>query len=130
MSEEEQNLEGIPAIFYAGLWQTREMGFLKRILNECKIYDTFKIMMFADDWKPGALIILDGKIGDFKIISLESIEGVEYDCALIGTVGPVIKYLEGNVILKGFWHLLTRKTKLKKKMKLLKFAKVMMRCAI
>ena len=130
MSENELNLEGIPALFYTAFWQTREMGFLKRILNDCKIHDTLKIMMFAEDWKPGVIIILDGKVGDFEIIPLESMEGVEYDGAIIGTIAPIIKYLEGNILLKGFWHLLTRKTKLKKKRKLLKFAKVLLRCAI
>ena len=130
MTEKDVYLEGIPAVIYLGFWQTREMGFLKQILNECKIYDELKILFFADDWKPGALITLDGKNGDFTIVPVDSIEGVEYDGAIIGKIGPIIKYLEGNILLKGFWHLITRKTKLKKKGKLLKFAKVLLRCAL
>jgi len=127
MSGEEDYLEGIPAIFYAALWQTREMGFLKQILNDCKIDEEFKVLFFAEDYKPGALIILDGARGDFTILSLDSYEETEYDAAVIGKISPIIKYLEGNVILNGFWHLITRKTKLKKKRKLLRFAKLLMR---
>jgi len=130
MTEAEEYLEGAPALFYAALWQTREMGFLKQILNDCKVYDKFKVLMFPEDYKPGALIVLDGELGDFKIIPVDSYEGVEYDAAVIGKIGPVIKFMEGNILLKGFWHLLTRKVKLKKKRKLLKFGKILMRCAI
>ena len=31
-------LEGVPALAYAILWQTREPGFLKEILNKVKKY--------------------------------------------------------------------------------------------
>ncbi|MHA1292677.1 MAG: hypothetical protein ACTSQJ_08440 [Promethearchaeota archaeon] len=124
-----EQLEGLPAIFYATLWQTREMGFLKKILNDLKIKH-LRILFFFKDYIPGALITLDGELGEYFIEPIYSIENVEYDGAIIGNMKPIIDSFEGNIILRGIRNLITSKVKLKGKMKLLKFGKLLMRCAI
>lgn len=129
MSEKNIKIEGLPALVYTALWQTREMGFLKKITTDLKIKH-LSIMFFFKDYKPGALLEIDGVKGDYKVTAIDSSEGINYDGAIIGLLGPVVKTLEGNVLLKGFKVLFTRKIVLKGKMKLLKFGKLLLRCAI
>ena len=45
MSECENKIEGLPALIYSTLWQTREMGILKKILIDLKI-NKLRIMFF------------------------------------------------------------------------------------
>ena len=129
MSLSQDKLEGIPAMMYSVFWQTREMGFLKKILEDRKV-DRLRILFFFTDYKPGGLITFDGNEGDFSVEPIESLENIGYDGAIIGKLRPVIKSLEGNVILRGIWNLISRKVKLKGKLKLYKFLRVLMRCAI
>ena len=128
MSEEEPQLEGVPAVLYTALWQAREMGFLKTILDELKI-EKMRILFFFEDYKPGGLISIDGIKGDYEVVAVDDIEGIEYDGAVIGRVKQFYHLVnEGNLILKGLWILLTRKLKLKGKGKLLKFLRLVLRC--
>ena len=129
MEETKDNLEGLPAVFYAAFWQTREMGFLKKILEETKI-DMLKILFYFYDYKPGALITLNGKLGYFFVNPVDSLDNVEYDGAVIGKLKPVIDSLEGHILFKSLWNGITRKVKLKSPLKLLKFLRVLKRCAI
>lgn len=129
MSEQDQQLEGVPAIIYAAFWQTREMGFLKKLLMHFKV-TTLRIVIFFEDYQPGALIRLDGTEGDFRIEPITSLDSVEHDGAIIGKLGPVIKSLEKHLIWRNFKNMITGKVKLKGKLKLYKFAKILMRCAI
>ena len=121
-------IEGIPALIYSAFWQTREMGFLKRILNELNIA-SLKIAFFFKDYLPGAFIEFDGVNGDFKVTAINSLDGVKYDGAIIGKLGPVIKTLEGAFLLKGFYVIFTRRIRFKGIMNLLKFYKIFTRCA-
>ncbi|MGQ4875588.1 MAG: hypothetical protein ACP6IY_16085 [Promethearchaeia archaeon] len=127
----EQELVNLPAIFYSLFWQTRELGFFGKIMKELGI-DKLNVLIFFKDYSPGALISLDGINGDFKITQIDSLEdkNIDYDCAIIGRFRPIIKSLEGHFLLKNFWNLLSGKIKLKGKLKLLKFAKIIGRCAI
>jgi len=128
MSDTKSQLEGIPAVLYTPLWQARELGFLKTVLEELKI-QTLKILIYAEDYHPGGLVIIDGEKGDFEVKSIESPEGVEYDGAIIGTIKPFALLLnESHLIIKGLWFLLKGKLKLKGKRKLWKFLKLLLRC--
>ncbi len=129
MEIKDDNLEGLPAVLYAGFWQTQEMGHLKRILNELKI-KSLKILIYFFDYKPGALISFDGETGTFSIDTIDSIEGVKYDGAIIGKLGPIIKSFQGHLILKNFANLISGKIKFKGIGSLLKFLKLVSRCAI
>ena len=121
-------MEGACAVAYTALWQTRELGFLKRILTELKI-KKLKILLYFEEYG-GALVTLDGELGDFTIEPVDSPEGVEYDGAIIGKLEPVIKTMEGNIILRGLWAWISGKVKLKGKLKLWKFAKVLLKGAL
>lgn len=129
MNETSEKLVNVPAMFYSLFWQTRELGFFKRILEECKV-QKLSLMVFFHDYQPGALITLDQELGDFTITPVHSIDEFKYDCAIIGNLRPVIKSFEGNFLLKNFWNMLSRKVKLKGIGNLLKFGKVVLRCAI
>ena len=129
MSSEDSDLEGACAVAYTALWQTRELGFLKQILTELKI-TKLKILLYFEEYKPGALVTLDGEVGDFTIEPVDSPERVEYDGAIIGKLEPLIKSMEGNIILRGLWAWISGKVKLKGKLKLLKFAKILLRGAL
>jgi len=129
MSEDKKDLEGVCALAYTALWQTRELGFLKQILTSLNIKQ-LKILFYLEEYLPGALITLDGEAGDFKIEPVNSPDDVEYDGAIIGKIAPLIKALEGNVVIKGLWILLSRKVKLKGKRNLLKFGRVILRGAV
>jgi hypothetical protein len=128
MSEKYPQLEGIPVVLYTALWQVREMGFLKTILDELKI-KKLRILLFVEDYKPGALISIDGDKGDYEVIPVDDIEGIEYDGAIIGRAKPFYHLInERHLIRKAFWILLTRKIILKGKRKLWKFLRLVMRC--
>ena len=113
------NFEGVPAIVYFALWQTRKLGFLKEILKEKKIKNV-KILLFFEDYKPGALITLDAEKGDFFIDAVDSIENLQYDTAVIGEIGPLLKIFEGNIILRAIGVFLKKKVRIKSKLLLLK----------
>ena len=128
MSEELLQLEGVPAVLYTALWQAREMGFLKTILDELKI-DVLRILFYFEDYKPGGLISIDGNKGDYEVIEVDDIEGLEYDGAVIGRVKQIYHLVnEGHLILKSLWILLSRKIKLKGVRKLWKFLRLILRC--
>ena len=125
----EKKIEGLPALVYSAIWQTREMGILKKILTDLKIKN-LRIMFFFKDYKPGALLEFDGIKGDYKVTTINSRKNIKYDGAIIGEIGPIVKMLEGLFLIKGFYVLFTRKLVLKGKFKLLKFAKIIKWCAI
>ena len=75
MNEVQEQLEGTPALMYTALWQTREMGFLKNILDDLKI-KKLRILFYFKDYLPGGLITLDGELGDYTVESIDSLEGV------------------------------------------------------
>ena len=123
---DQKDYEGTCAIAYTALWQTREMGFLKQICTELKI-KKLRILLFFEEYKPGALLTIDGEVGDFFIQPIESPDDVEYDGAIIGKLEPLIKTMEGNIILRGLWAWISGKVKLKGKLKLLKFARILLK---
>ncbi|MFX1274489.1 MAG: hypothetical protein ACFFBP_01100 [Promethearchaeota archaeon] len=129
MSEKNNKIEGLPALVYTALWQTREMGFLKNILTDLKIKN-LRIMFFFKDYKPGALLEIDGEKGDYKVTAIDSSENIKYDGAIIGELGPIVKMLEGGFFRKGFKVLIKKKLILKGKLNLYKFLKILGRCAI
>jgi len=129
VSEKTEKIEGIAALLYAALWQTREMGFLKKILTDLKI-NHLRIIFFFNDYKPGALLEFDREKGDYTVTAINSIEEIKYDGAIIGKLEPVLKTLEGNVFLRGLKVLFKRQIVFKGKLKLFKFYKILRRCAI
>ena len=129
MSTEYIELEGTGALLYTALWQTRELGFLKPIMEKLKIRK-LKVLFYFKEYMPGALVILDGELGDFTIQPVESLDGVEYDGAVIGKLKPIMKALENHIIMRGLWTLISGKVKLKGIGSLLKFAKILIRGAI
>jgi len=129
VSDKTEKIEGIPALLYAALWQTREMGFLEKILTDLKV-NTLRIIVFFDDYKPGAFLEFDREKGDYNITAINSIEEIKYDGAIIGKLEPVLKTLEGNIYLRGLKVLFKRQIVFKGKLKLFKFLKILMRCAI
>lgn len=76
--------EGIPALLYSIFWQTRELGFLKQILNDLNI-DSLRLLVFFEEYKPGALITLNGEKGDYSVLQVDEINDLQYDCAIIGS---------------------------------------------
>ena len=129
MSEKNNKIEGLPALVYTALWQTREMGFLKRILDDLNI-KKLRIVFFFKDYLPGSLLEIDGDKGDYSVTALNSLDGVKYDGAIIGKLGPVVRMLEGAFLLKGFYVLFTRRIRLKGIKNLFKFYQLFKRCAI
>lgn len=128
VQEQTRELERVPAIIYSVLWQTREMNFLGRIMKEVNV-ESLDILIYFEDYQPGALIKLRQEEGDFSIHPISSLEELEYDGAIIGKLRPIIKAFEGNLLVRVFWSYITRKIKLKGKLKLWKFLKIVMRCA-
>jgi hypothetical protein len=122
------NLEGVPAVFYTAPWLVRELGFLKTILDDLKI-DKLKILFFFEDYKPGGLISIDGEKGDYSVIPVDDVEGVEYDGALFGKLQDLVSVVDSsNMILSALWLLIKGKVKVKGLGKLLKFARFLLRC--
>ncbi|MGV9204193.1 MAG: hypothetical protein ACOC44_09295 [Promethearchaeia archaeon] len=127
-----EDLENIPALIYSILWQTKAMGFFKRILKDLKI-DSLKILIYFNDYPPGSLIELNGKEGDFKISQISDYEDMDYDGAIIGDLKYVINLINANhPILRALWNIITRQrgVKLKGLWSLLKFGRVLLKCAI
>jgi len=124
-----ENLEGVPAIIYSVLWQTQQMGFLKRILDDIRI-NNLRILVFFKDYKPGALLELDGELGQFNIIPVDNLEAVDFDGAFIGEMKYVLRLVKGHMFLRGFWYLITGKIKLKGIRSLLKFLKLLREVAM
>ncbi|MHA1688613.1 MAG: hypothetical protein ACTSUN_04650 [Promethearchaeota archaeon] len=126
-----EKLEDLPAIIYSAFWLTREMGFLKHILQELNI-DKLSILIFLKDYKPGALIKFDGEKGDFFIEPVWDLgaKTLEVDGIFIGTMKGIISLLQGHSLLKGFWYLITRKFKFKGIKALLQILKLLGKVAL
>jgi hypothetical protein len=123
-------LSGVPAILYTGLWHVREMGFLKAILAEMKI-TRMKLLVSFDDYKPAGLITVDGEKGDYTVEAVEVITSdISYDAAVFGMLKPVVLLLEHdkNLILGILVLILQKKIRIKGFFKLLKIAKLILRC--
>ncbi len=127
-----KQLSGVPAMLYTALWHVREMGVLKQILDEMKIKRTSLYVHF-DDYQPGGLITVDGEKGDYEVVVVEAGKGigdVPCDCAVTGQLKPAILLIEHNKnLLFGIIGLvLQRKVRIKGFFKLLKIAKLVLRC--
>ncbi len=125
-------LSGVPAMLYTALWHVREMGFLKRILDEMKIKHTSLYVHF-DDYQPGGLITIDGEKGDYEVVAVEagqSIDAVPCDCAVTGQLKPAIQLIEHdkNLLFGIIGLVLQKKIRIKGFFKLLKIAKLVLRC--
>jgi hypothetical protein len=105
------------------------MGYLKDIIEDIGIVK-MRILIFLEDYLPGALIILDGEKGYFEIRAIKNLGNIKYDGAVIGELKYLLKLTTGHIIIKGFWYLLTRKIRLKGIRSLLKFLKVIREVAI
>ena len=130
--DEAKLLTGVPAVMYTALWHARGMGFRKRILDELKI-TRMAIYVHFDDYPPGGLSTIDGEKGDYDIISIEGgkdINDVPCDCAVTGQMKPVVQLLEhGKNLLLGLLVLvLQRRIRIKGLFKLVKVAKLVLRC--
>lgn len=123
-----EDLEGVPAIFYSLFWQTKAMGFFKRILEGVNV-EYLRVLIFFKDYKPGALILLDAKEGDFKITPIENPKDIEYDGAVFGEMKYILNLIRGHILSRGFWYLITRKIRLKGIKSLLQFLKVIRKVA-
>lgn len=123
------NLEGAPAILYSVFWQTKAMGHLKRVLEEIKV-EKLKILIYLQDYLPGALITLDGNEGTFEIKAVSETDDIKYDGAFFGELKYILNLISGHLLIKGFWYLITRKIKLKGIRSLLKFLKIIQEVAI
>jgi len=124
-----EKLEGAPAILYSVFWQTKAMGHLKKVLDEIGVKD-LKILIFLEDFLPGAMISLDGKEGEFEIKAINKTDNIEYDGAFFGELKYILNLISGHLLTKGFWYLVTRKIKLKGIRSLLKFLKIIQQVAI
>ncbi|MFO7796942.1 MAG: hypothetical protein ACQERB_15850 [Promethearchaeati archaeon] len=124
-----ENLTGGPAIIYSVLWQTKQMGFLKTILEDIGI-NNLKVLIYFKDYLPGALLELDGEKGDFHITPVDDPKTVEYDGAFFGELKYVLRLIKGHMFSKGFWHLLKGKIKLKGITSLFKLLKLIGELAI
>lgn len=123
-----EDLEGLPAIFYSLFWQTKAMGFFKRILEEVNV-ENLRVLIFLKDFKPGALILLDAIEGDFKITPIENPKDIEYDGAVFGEMKYILNLIRGHMLSKGLWYLIKRKIKLKGVKSLFQFLKVIRKVA-
>ncbi|MFX0103590.1 MAG: hypothetical protein ACFFCS_28770 [Candidatus Hodarchaeota archaeon] len=123
-----EQLEGLPAVIYTGPWLARELGIFKNICDDLKI-DKLKILLHLEDYKPGALISIDGQKGDYTVTPVENPEGVECDGAIFGKVEDIVSSVESvNILLTALVLIIKRKIRIKGLWKLLKFAKLMLRC--
>jgi hypothetical protein len=131
-SDETKALTGVPAMLYTALWHVREMGFLKQILDELKI-TRLSLYVHFDDYQPGGLITVDGEKGDYDVVAVEAGRGigtVSCDCAVTGQLKPAIQIIEHdkNLIFGILGLVLQRKVRIKGFFKLLKIAKLVLRC--
>lgn len=122
----------MPAILYTALWHVREMGFLKQILDEMKI-KRLSLYVHFDDYQPGGLITIDGEKGDYEVAAVEAGRGigdVSCDCAVTGQLKPAIQIIEHdkNLLVGILGLVLQRKVRIKGFFKLLKIAKLVLRC--
>jgi hypothetical protein len=130
--DETKQLAGVPAVMYTALWHVREMGFLKRILDELKI-KRISLYVHFDDYPPGGIITVDAEKGDYEVITVEagqeSMAG-QCDCAVTGQIKPAIQLLEHdkNLLLGIIALVLQRKIRIKGFFKLMKTAKFILRC--
>nr|MDO8087671.1 hypothetical protein [Candidatus Sigynarchaeum springense] len=130
--DENKQYSGVPAILYTALWHVREMGFLKRMLDEQKIKRTSLYVHF-DDYPPDGIITIDPEKGDYEVVVVEAgqaIDAKSHDCAVTGQFKPVIQLLEHdkNLIFGILGLVLQRKIRVKGFFKLLKVAKLVSRC--
>ena len=113
-------LEGIPAVFYSGLYVLQVYGKLEQTFEGKKI----NIIVYITDFPPATQIKIDG--GQFEIIPLEKIkdpqelEALECD----GYVAAPLEILYGGVgaIMKGIRE---KKVKIKNVKVLLSLAKIL-----
>ncbi len=125
-------LSGVPAMLYTALWHPREAGFLSKILAELKIRH-ISLYVHFDDYQPGGLITVDGEKGDYEVVAVEAgrgISDVSCDCAVTGQLKPAIQLIEHdkNLLFGILGLVLQRKVHIKGFFKLLKFAKLVLRC--
>jgi len=130
----QDTLEGVPAILYTALWHVREMGFLKRMLDELGIRQ-LRLLVFFTDYLPGGLLTIDGVAGDYAVLPFQDLAEVAdrpYDCAVIGTLEPVVRLLEKgkHVFFGGLGLLIRRKLKVQGLRAILKLAKLFGRCGL
>ncbi|NMC04362.1 MAG: hypothetical protein GYA24_04080 [Candidatus Lokiarchaeota archaeon] len=128
--DDTKQLTGVPAMLYLALWQAREMGFLKRILDELRIAH-MAVYVHMDDYQPGGLITIDGEKGDYIVVAVDaSTSDLAYDAAVFGKLKPAVKLLENdkNLLFGILGLLLKKKIRIKGFFKLLKFAKLVLRC--
>ena len=113
-------LEGIPAVFYSGLYVLQVYGKLEQTFPDKRI----NIIVFITDFPPATRIKIDG--GQFEIIPLEEIkdpqelENLECD----GYVAAPLEILYGGVgaIMKGIKD---KKVKIKNMKVLLSLATIL-----
>jgi hypothetical protein len=128
--DEAKQLTGVPAVMYTALWHVREMGFLKRILDELKI-TRMTLYVHLDDYPPGGLVMVDGEKGDYTVVAVNSVTSdITYDVAVFGKLKPAVLLLEHdkNIILGALGLLIQRKIRIKGFFKLLKIVKLIKRC--
>ncbi|MCP4762507.1 MAG: hypothetical protein GY870_12065, partial [archaeon] len=97
--------------------------------------ENLNILLFFNDYKPGALLTIDGLKGHFFIKSLDSIEEAgdlkQYSNLglMTGDIGPIIKAMgSGHFIRKMFMNMITRNRSVKFKGigNLIKFGKLLL----
>ncbi len=112
--------EGIPAVFYTGLYSLQVYGKLEKTFPDKKI----NIIVFITDFPPATRIKIDG--GNFEIIPLEEIQDpIELeDLECDGYVASSLEILYGGVgaIMKGVAQ---KKVKLKNPKVLLSLATIL-----
>lgn len=91
--------EGVPAIFYSGLWTQQVYGKLDKLFADKKV----NIVVFITDFPPAVQIKIEN--GQFEIIPLEDVKVPEDldDIECDGYVAAILDILYGGagVILKG-----------------------------
>ena len=113
-------LEGIPAVFYTGLYVLQVYGKLEQTFPDKKV----NIIVYITDFPPATRIKIDG--GQFEIIPLEDIKDPEelQDLECDGYVAAPLEILYGGVgaIMKG---VTTKKVKMKNPKVLLSLATIL-----
>ena len=113
-------LEGIPAVFYTGLYVLQVYGKLEQTFPDKKV----NIIVYITDFPPATRIKIDG--GQFEIIPLEDIKDPEelQDLECDGYVAAPLEILYGGVgaIMKG---VTTKKVKMKNPKVLLSLASIL-----